>query len=70
MGRSRALEVEADGAALALHLLLPAGTRPAGLRWGGKAAAFEAVQVEASPYVDAAGRVEGEAAIEVTYADA
>ena len=52
---------------MALHLLLPDGARVTGVTWGGEASSFTPVTVEASPYVDATGRVDGKTTVEVTY---
>ena len=50
-----------------LHLLLPAGTRPAELAWGGEVREVASSTVQESVYADASGSVRGGADVEVRY---
>ncbi len=64
------LDIEAEEADVALHLLLPAGTRPMAVTWDGDSISADTVQVEQSVYVDVRRPVLGTATVEVRYGDA
>ena len=59
------LEVEAEGAQVQWHILLPARRRAMSARCNGTEVAPENVQIESSPYADGSCRVEGRTRIEI-----
>jgi hypothetical protein len=61
------LDLAAPGADVDLHLLLPPGARPTGLTWNGAPADWQPETIEGSVYVNARGRVDAAAVVEVTY---
>ncbi len=64
------LSLEADEAEVDLHLLLPDGCRAEAVRWAGRDVPYAAAAVAEHPYAEAAGRVRGQADVEVRYARA
>ena len=65
---ARAVTLDLDGHAdVALHVLLPAGTGATALRWNGADVPVTTATVDASPYADGHGRVDGRATVEVAY---
>jgi len=70
-GRDRnrvSLDVNAAGANIEWHVLLPAGHRAAQARCDGREVAVHTVHVESSPYADGACQVQGQAQIEIDIA--
>ena len=59
------LEVEAEGAQVQWHVLLPARHRAVKARCAGREVAPANVQIESSPYADGSCRVEDRTRIEI-----
>jgi hypothetical protein len=59
------LEVQAAGADVEWHVLLPPGQRAIRARCDGRETAVENARVEASPYADGACRVQGRVRIDI-----
>ena len=69
-GNRISLDVNAAGANIEWHVLLPAGHRAAQARCDGREVAVHTVHVESSPYADGACQVQGQAQIEIDIAAA
>ena len=61
------LTLGAEQADVALHVLLPEGSRPTSASWNEQAVPFESILVEESTYVDMSGNAAGSAHVEVRY---
>jgi hypothetical protein len=59
------LEVAADGCDAGFHVLLPTDARVRAVRRDGGGIGFTLANIEASPYVDFEGRIDGEARFEI-----
>jgi hypothetical protein len=68
--RTIRLTLNADGADVDLHVLLPEGCRPTAMTWDGEPVDYETIQIEDSTYADAHGAVPSSVLIEIQYADA
>ncbi|MFO7693574.1 MAG: hypothetical protein R6V57_10860 [Vicinamibacterales bacterium] len=65
LGDRITLEIDAAGAEVRWHVLLPAGHRAVRARCGGREAAVDNAQVESSAYADGSCRVDGLATVEI-----
>ena len=61
------LSLEAKSTEVSLHVLLPEGCEATSILWNGNTKPFNTHSVEQSFYVDASGKVEGQAEIEIHY---
>jgi hypothetical protein len=65
VGGRISLDIEAAGADVQWHVLLPAGHRASRARCDGRETAVDTGQVESSPYADGSCRVEGLTTLEI-----